>query len=193
MSGVITAKWTIEDYHRMIAAGILDDRQVELLNGEIVEMPPEGTPHAAYSQNAADYLRLLLGGRVRIREAKPVTLRPNDSEPEPDIAIVAPHSVAVYLQHHPYPEDIFWLIEYSDSSLKKDLEVKTQIYAAAGIREYWVINLKAKELIVFRSLKVAGTDSPTAAGYQSKQTFAGGSINPLAFPDVSVSVQQLFS
>lgn len=57
MSGVITAKWTIEDYHRMIAVGILDDRHVELLNGEIVEMPPEGTPHAAYSQNAANYLR----------------------------------------------------------------------------------------------------------------------------------------
>lgn len=184
-AAVITAKWTIEDYHRMIAAGILDDRRVELLNGEIVEMPPEGTPHAAYSQNAGDYLRSLLGDRVRIREAKPITLPPNASEPEPDIAIVVPHPVAVYVQHHPYPEDIFWLIEYSDSSLKKDLEVKPETYAAAGIREYWVINLKAKELIVFRS--------PTAAIYQSKQTFTSGSISPLAFQDVSVSVQQLFS
>lgn len=169
----------------MIEAGILDDRHVELLNGEIVEMPPEGTTHAAYSQNAGDYLRSLLGSRVRIREAKPITLPPNDSEPEPDIAIVAPHPVSVYVQHHPYPEDIFWLIEYSDSSLRKDLEVKTQTYAAAGIQEYWVINLKAKELIVFRS--------PTETGYQSEQTFTGGSIPPLAFQDVSVSVQQLFS
>jgi Uma2 family endonuclease len=179
------AKWAVEDYHRMIEAGILDDRHVELLNGEIVEMSPEGTPHAAYSQDAGDYLRSLLGSRVRIREAKPITLLPNNSEPEPDIAIVAPHPVAVYVQHHPYPEDIFWLIEYSDSSLKKDLEVKAQIYAAAGIREYWVINLKARELVVFQS--------PTPTGYQSKLTFTGDSINPLAFPDVSVSVQQLFS
>ncbi|NJL23085.1 MAG: Uma2 family endonuclease [Leptolyngbyaceae cyanobacterium SM1_3_5] len=208
-AAVITAKWTIEDYHRMIDAGILNDRHVELLNGEIVEMPPEGTSHAAYSQNAADYLRSLLGSRVRIREAKPITLPPNDSEPEPDIAIVAPHPIAVYVQHHPYPEDIFWLIEYSDSSLKKDMEIKPQTYAAAGIREYWVINLKVKELIVFRSRRAAGTDSrraagtdsrsaagtesPTPTGYQSKQTFTSGSISPLAFPDVSVSVQQLFS
>lgn len=182
---VITAKWTIEDYHRMITAGILDDRHVELLNGEIVEMSPEGTPHAAYSQNTGDYLRSLLGSRVRIREAKPVTLPPNNSEPEPDIAIVEPHPVAVYVQHHPYPEDIFWLIEYSDSSLKKDLEVKTEVYAAAGIREYWVINLKAQELIVFRS--------PTPTGYQSEQILTSGTINPLAFQDVSVSVRQLFS
>lgn len=183
-TAVITAKWTIEDYHRMIAAGILDDRHVELLNGEIVEMSPEGIPHASLSSDAADYLRSLLTGRAKIREAKPVTLPPNDSEPEPDIAIVELPS-GIYHAHHPYPENIFWLIEYSDSSLKKDLEVKPETYAAAGIREYWVINLKAKELIVFRS--------PTLAGYQSEQTYTSGSISPLAFQDVSISVRQLFS
>jgi len=100
----------------MIAAGILDDRHVELLNGEIVEMTPEGVPHASLSSDAADYLRSLLAGMAKIREAKPVTLPPNDSEPEPDIAIVELPS-SIYHAHHPYPENIFWLIEYSDSSL----------------------------------------------------------------------------
>lgn len=140
-ASVSTVKWTIEDYHRMIDAGILDDRHVELLNGEIVEMSPEGIPHASFSSDAADYLRSLLSGRAKIREAKPITLPLTDSEPEPDIVIVRLPS-SIYHAHHPYPEDVFWLIEYSDSSLKKDLEVKTQTYAAAGIREYWVINLK---------------------------------------------------
>lgn len=182
-AAVITAKWTIEDYHRMIDAGILDDRHVELLNGEIVEMSPEGIPHASLTSDTVEYLRSLLGNRAKVRESHPVTL-PNNSEPEPDIAIVRLPS-SIYRLHHPYLEDIFWLIEYSDSSLKKDLEVKTQTYAAAGIREYWVINLKVAELIVFRS--------PTPTGYQSEQTFTEGSIQPLDFQDVSVSVRQLFS
>lgn len=83
---VTTAKWTVEDYHRMIDAGILDDRRVELLNGEIIEMSPEGIPHADLSDEAAGYLRRLLGERARIRDSKPVTL-PNNSEPEPDLCI----------------------------------------------------------------------------------------------------------
>lgn len=106
----------------MIAAGILANRQVELLNGEIIEMAPEGTPHAAYSQEAGDYLRSILGHRAKVREAKPITLLNSASEPEPDIAIVAPHPIEVYLQHHSYPDAIFWLIEFSDSMLLLELE-----------------------------------------------------------------------
>lgn len=59
-----TAKWTVEDYHRMIAAGILEGRHVELLNGEIVEMAPEGEPHAYSSDEAGEYLIYLLGDRA---------------------------------------------------------------------------------------------------------------------------------
>ena len=76
----IAAKWTTDDYHRMIAAGILCDRKVELLKGEIVEMSPEGEPHAYCSHEAGEYLSELLGKRAKIRQAKPITL-PNDSEP----------------------------------------------------------------------------------------------------------------
>ena len=176
---VTTAKWTVEDYHRMIDAGILDDRRVELLNGEIIEMSPEGIPHADLSDEAARYLRRLLGDRARIRDSKPVTL-PNNSEPEPDLCICRD---VRYNSHHPYPADIFWLIEFSNSSLAKDLQVKSKTYAAAGIQEYWVLNLKEMKLIVLRS--------PSKTGYQSEQTLTQGNVNPLAFPDVSVSVQRL--
>ncbi len=107
---VIAAKWTIDEYHRMIAAGILSDRQVELLKGEIVEMPPEGEPHAYSSDEAGEYLAYLLAERAKVRHAKPITL-PDNSEPEPDIAIVQ-RLGREYREHHPYPENIFWLIEY---------------------------------------------------------------------------------
>ncbi|WP_416674328.1 Uma2 family endonuclease [Egbenema bharatensis] len=130
---ITTAKWTVDDYHRMVEAGILDDRHVELLNGAIIEMPPEGTSHANRSTKGANYLRQLLGDRVEIREGKPLTLS-DQSEPEPDIAVVQPLDDE-YDAHHPYPENIFWLIEFSNSSLEKDLEVKRRVYATSNYRE----------------------------------------------------------
>jgi Uma2 family endonuclease len=180
---VTIAKWTVDEYQRMIAAGILDDRRVELLKGEIVEMPPEGEPHAYFSSVAGTYLVRLLGDRAMIRPSKPITL-PNDSEPEPDIAIVQPLG-REYLEHHPYPENILWLIEYSDSSLDKDLEIKTKVYAEVKILEYWVVNLKTRQLVVFRD--------PQDGEYASKSTLTGGTIYPLAFPDVAVSVTSIIS
>ncbi len=165
----------------MIAAGILDDRRVELLKGEIVEMPPEGEPHAYFSSEAGEYLMRLLGDRAMIRHSKQITL-PNDSEPEPDIAIVK-RLGREYLEHHPYPENIFWLIEYSDSSLDKDLETKSKVYAEVKIPEYWVVNLKQRQLVVFRD--------PQDGEYAAKFTLMVGTIYPLAFPDVAVSVDSI--
>lgn len=175
-----TAKWTVDDYHRMVDAGILDDRQVELLNGEIIEMSPEGTSHASLSSNGADYLRELLGKQVKVREGKPITLA-EQSEPESDIAVVQPLEDE-YFVHHPYPENIFWLIEFSNSSLEKDLEVKRRVYAAADIPEYWVVNLRQMELVIFRS--------PQAGDYQTVSTLTSGTIQPIAFPIVDVAVNQ---
>jgi Uma2 family endonuclease len=181
------AKWTLNDYHQMIAAGILANRQVELLNGEIVEMTPQGEPHAAGSTETRDYLIQRLGNRAQIRDSKPITIPSSQSEPEPDLAIVRRRTER-YLDHHPYPEDIYWLIEYSDSSLTKDRQTKAITYAKAGIREYWMINLKAlkaqgAELIVLRE--------PVDGVYQSEAIYKSGFVSPLAFPDMQISVQQL--
>ncbi len=179
---LMLAKWTIEDYHRMIDAEILTERQVELLNGEIVEMAPEGEVHAYSSDEGGEYLIYLLGNLAKVRQGKPITIPLSNSEPEPDIAIVE-RLGQDYRNHHPYPENIFWLIEYSNSSLTKDLEIKTKIYADAQIPEYWVINLKTLTLIVFRS--------PTDEGYQDRETLTQGEISPLAFPDLVISVKRL--
>ena len=178
---VIVAKWTIDEYHRMIESGILCDRKVELLNGEIVEMSPEGEPHAYCSHEAGEYLADLLGNLATIRQAKPITL-PNGSEPEPDIAIVQ-RKGREYREHHPNPENIFWLIEYGNTSLEKDLEIKSKIYAQAGILEYWVVNLRKLHLVVFRDI--------LDGEYATKQTLTTGTIQPLAFPDISVEVEQV--
>jgi Uma2 family endonuclease len=180
---VTTVKWTIDEYHRMIAAGILDDRRVELLKGEIVEMPSEGEPHAYCSSSAVEYLMRLLGEKAMVRSSKPITLSEH-SEPEPDIAIVQ-RLGREYLQHHPYPTNIFWLIEYSNSSLEKDLQVKSKIYAEANICDYWIVNLKTGQLIVFRD--------PQNGEYMSRSTQTSGTIYPIAFPDVEVSIDAIVS
>jgi Uma2 family endonuclease len=180
---VTTAKWTLEEYHRMIDAGILDDRRVELLKGEIVEMAPQGEPHAYSRNEAGEYLTRLLGDRAKVRQDSPITL-PNHSEPEPDIAVVQ-NLGREYRSHHPYPENIFWVIEYSQSSLTKDLEIKSKIYAEAGIPEYWVVNLNELQLVVFRD--------PQNGEYTSQQTFTSGTIQPLAFPDVVVAINLILN
>ncbi len=178
---VTTVKWTLTQYHQMIEAGILDECHAELLRGEIVQMSPEGTPHASKRISTQEYLSQLLGNRAQVRPAAPITL-PDGSEPEPDLAIVR-RVEDNYLAHHPYPENIFWVIEYSNTSLEKDMGIKAEIYANVGIREYWVVNLKENKLIVFRD--------PIDGKYRSHQEFTQGTIRPLAFPNIEISISRL--
>lgn len=89
----------------------------------------------------------------------------------------------IYLDHHPYPEDIFWLIEFSQTTLDSDLGKKKEIYAEAGISEYWVVNLRQSQLMVFRDL---------AQGcYTTERALAAGTIFPLTFPDIQIEVSRL--
>jgi Uma2 family endonuclease len=174
------AKWTVEDYHKIVAAGILSERHVELIAGEIIEMSPEGSIHRFVNYRGVIYLRSLLREQAIVIEAHPITLA--DSEPEPDIAIVRSPDT-LYLNRHPYPEDIYWLIEISDRTLKKDLEIKKLLYAKAGIKEYWVIDLQSRTLHVFQN--------PTEQDYQIKKVYQEGMVSPLAFPMLEICVKQL--
>jgi Uma2 family endonuclease len=175
-------RWTVDRYHRAVEAGVFEGQHIELLAGELIEMSPEGVPHAGLSSDTADYLREQLGKQVKVREAKPITL-PDDSEPEPDLAIVKPLGEVYRTKRHPYVEDIFWVIEYANTSLNKDLQLKDKIYAGAGIPEYWVINLKDRELIVFRD--------PADNVYQSTTVTTRGVICPQSFPTVQIDVARL--
>ena len=178
---VTLAKWLIADYHKMIEAGILGDRHIKLIDGELVEMSPEGAIHAAYGGSIADYLRQMLMGKAWIREARPIILL--NSEPEPDIAIVQlPRNK--YFQNHPNPQDIFWLIEIADTTLAYDLSKKKEIYALENIQEYWVLNIKKQELIVFTQ--------PENGTYQVQLELSAGIVKLIAFQDLEISVAKLF-
>ena len=177
------AKWSVADYHEMIAAGVLCDRRVELLDGMITEMPPVDPIHEDMGDEFAIYLRSALGDRAKIRECKSITLP--TSEPQPDIAIVENRR---YRDHHPYPENIYLLIEIAKSKPARDLETKRKIYARAGIREYWVLDLKLGEFRVFREPVGDGADYD----YQVDIIWEQETIQPLAFPQVAISISNLF-
>ena len=173
-------QWTVDDYHRMIEAGLLVGCQVELLFGEIIEMSPEGPLHTHSGEGIAQYLRQQLSGKAWIREARPITL--STSEPEPDIAVVRlPWNQ--YRQRHPRPADVYWLIEISDSSLYIDNGRKLQAYAQANIAEYWIVDLKHQQVSVCRQ--------PNGNTYDSQQTLTTGKIASLAFPGLSIPVKLL--
>ncbi len=177
---VNTYKWSIEEWHELIDSGIIADKPVELLNGAIIEMSPEGISHSYTNDSVADYLREKLTGLAKIRESHPVTL--DNSEPEPDIAIVRlPETI--YRSHHPYPQDIYWLIEVSSQTLKKDLEEKSIIYARNSIPEYWVIDLVNKQLIVHTQ--------PKGDRYTQIQTYTTGIVKPLSFANIDIALAQL--
>jgi Uma2 family endonuclease len=180
------AKFTVEEYERIVTTGAFDGknrRRVELIRGEIREMSPIGTNHAdivawlnVWSvENAA---RDVAGIRVQ----SPLKLGPIESEPEPDLVWVLPKR---YRDAHPTANDVILLIEVADSSLEYDRGEKAEIYAEAGIREYWLINIIDRTIEVRRD--------PRGGEYTSEQVFgAGESVSPLAVPAVPLSVDAIF-
>ncbi len=177
---VTTYKWTIEKWHELVNSGVLDGQKVELLEQNIVNMSPEGIEHSYTTENVVIYLRNLFSNLAHVKESHPITL--DNSEPEPDIAIVRlPETI--YRHHHPYAEDIYWLIEISQRTLKKDLEQKSFTYARNGIPEYWVIDLQNKQVIVHTQ--------PQDNKYLQVVTYQSGVISPLAFPQMEIILQKL--
>lgn len=175
-------RWTVEDYHRMIANGVLAGRQVELIDGQIVDMAPELPIRRAINRQSVKYLEALLKERAVVFSAAPITL-PSDGEPQPDICIASPPE-SQYDLRHPGPADIYWLIEISNSTLSYDLGEKSETYARDGIEDYWVVDVQRKQLWVHRE--------PKDGRYHSLNPFSSGSISPLLLPDVTILIERLF-
>jgi Uma2 family endonuclease len=134
-----THRFSIADYDRMIDTGILtENNAVELIRGEILDKMPIGDAHSACVKRLRTRLGNLLGDRAVFGVQDPIRL--TDSEPEPDITVLAPRD-DFYASGRPGPDDVLLLIEVSDSSLDFDRTVKGPLYAEAGIREYWIVNL----------------------------------------------------
>ena len=125
------------EYERLVELGLFDDERVELLQGAIVEMSPQGSAHAFVSAAFFKvFAPLLLAERVELRSHSPLALS-GDSAPEPDVALVPPGS-----RPDAHPTTAFLVVEVADSSLRKDRGVKASLYAAAAIPEYWLVNLR---------------------------------------------------
>ncbi len=176
-------QWTVGDYYRMLDAGILtEDDRVELLNGQILEMSPQRPPYTTATKRAYDYLKPLLSGRADVRAQSPITLS-SHSEPEPDIAVVAIDELE-YSDHHPEPNEIFLLIEVADTTLERDLGEKAITYAQAQIQDYWVVDVRRRQLRVFRH--------PAGGIYELQQLLGEDDVlSLLAFPEINVSMNRL--
>ena len=171
--------FTVDEYCAMADAGILcEDERIELLNGEIIVMPPIGEPHEDGTTRLGRDLTHLLYDRAWVRVQNSVRLD-DYGLPEPDIAVVRLRDD--YHRERPTPADVLLLVEVADSSLEFDREVKLARYAAAGIPEVWIANVRARQ--------VEGYSDPVDGSYRSRRVVtAEGSISPLAFPDVSLAV-----
>ncbi|BAY76418.1 hypothetical protein NIES25_28670 [Nostoc linckia NIES-25] len=181
---LLRRKFTVDQYHKMVDSGILtEDDRVELIRGEIIEMSPIGTKHAACVNRLVNLLVQLLGKRVIVAPQNPVALN-NNSEPQPDVALLKPRD-DFYGTAHPQPQDIFLLIEVADSTILYDREEKIPLYAEANIIEVWLVDINDEIVEVYQQ--------PTAAGYQLMQKFAScQTLSIPSFPDVSITVNEIF-
>ncbi|HLO48106.1 MAG TPA: Uma2 family endonuclease [Kamptonema sp.] len=175
--------FTVQDYHRMIESGIIDeDEKVELLAGQIVKMAAKGTAHNAAVKRTVELLQDRLEKSVLISVQDSIKLNDN-SEPEPDIALLM-RDPLYYEDRHPTPSEIYLIIEIADTTLRKDCGIKAQIYAQSGIIDYWVLDINDRQLHVFRE--------PSQEGYKSELILADSmSISPLYFPDASFIVSEM--
>lgn len=169
-------RFTVKDYYRLGEIGILkEDDRVELIQGEIVMMPPIDPGHAESTDRSLLKVGRKLGPEFRTRCQQPIRLS-ESSEPMPDVSIVREKN---YKSGLPTPEDTCLIIEVSNTSLKEDIGRKKLMYAAAGIPEYWVVDLNARVLHVFARPK--GGDYLDHCIHEEKETVQSITLKPLKF------------
>lgn len=179
-----TKKFTVEQYEKMAEIGFLEaDERVELLGGEIIYMSPIGRRHAAFVSRLHQIFNDVLTKKIIIWEQNPVILD-DYSEPQPDLVILKAKA-DFYESAKPIAEDVFLLVEISDSTLAKDRNIKIPLYAKANIQEVWLVNLNEDTVEVYRH--------PIQDKYNSFNTYKlGNNLSILAFPDVEITVDQIF-
>jgi len=189
-SAVQMRRWTRQEYDRMIEAGVLtpEDR-VELIEGEILTMTPQGTAHFTAMSLAQEALRAAVGPAFHVRTQGALALG-SASEPEPDIAIVG-GKVRDYRDHH--PASAVLVIEIADSSIVHDREDKGSLYARFGIPEYWIVNLVERLIEVYRNPE-QDERGRFGFGYRRVDRYLpGDAIAPQAFRGASIAVGDLLS
>lgn len=180
---LLPGAFTVDEYHRLGELGIFDeDDRVELLDGQIVEMTPIGAAHAACVLRLNHLLSHRAGEDIAVSMQNPVVLA-RRWEPQPDIAVLrrAGGFGGAWL---PGPEHVLLVIEVADSSLERDRDVKMPAYAAAGIREAWLVDLANDTIRVCRE--------PGSDGYRDIVTVTRGDVlQPLQLPGVAIEAGEI--
>jgi len=173
--------WTRTEYDRMVEAGVFPPgSRLELIEGEIVDMTPQGSHHFTMVRLLEDVLRSAFGPGFEVRTQGPLALD-EGSEPEPDVAVVRGAPLD-YLDAH--PTTALLVVEVSDTSLGFDRLRKKRLYARNGIAEYWILDVNSRRLEVYRD--------PRGDDYAAKVTLGPEDrISPLASEGAEISVSAL--
>jgi Uma2 family endonuclease len=177
-------RFSVDEYLRMGEAGILtEDDRVELIDGEIIDTPPIGIAHTSSVNRIGNKLKEQAGKQVILSMHNP--LRIGDfSLPQPDITLLRPRE-DFYVSAYPVPEDVILLVEVAESSVRYDREKKLPLYAAAGVRESWLVNIPARTLTIHREPSPDGYRSVTMADDLNR-------VAPAALPDCCIDLAGLF-
>ena len=178
-----THRWTREEYERKAAEGFFSpDARVELIEGIVYDMAPQKSPHSTACRLAQEALRSVfpLSSGYEIRGQFPLALS-DDSEPEPDVAVVE-GSIRDFADSH--PTTALLIVEVADSTLFHDRKRKIPLYARSGIPESWLLNLPRRMLEVYRN--------PLDGVYRTHLILqAGDTVSPVARPDASLAIADL--
>jgi Uma2 family endonuclease len=172
-------------YYKMAEAGILPrDLRVELIDGEIIDMPAIGSPHAGLVKRLVRLFAPAAGeGRVALSVQDPLRLD-SFNEPEPDVMLLRPRADD-YRMSHPTASDVLLLVEVADTSLGYDSSVKVPLYATFGIPEVWIIEIGGAAIAVYRS--------PKDGDYAARERHSSGVLLPSLASGIAIDVAALFA
>ncbi len=173
----------VDAYYKMAEAGILERAaRVELIDGEIVDMAPIGSPHAAVVKTLISLVaHAVADGTVLVGVQDPLRLD-RYTEPEPDLVLLRPRADR-YRAGHPGAADVLLLVEVSDTSLAYDRGVKLPLYARFGVPEVWIVDISRAAVEVFRE--------PRDDAYASSERRTGGTLSPVLVPAITIDVAAL--
>ena len=183
-----TRRFTRAEYERLIDLGVFrPGEEIELIGGELMVAEPQGAPHYTAIRKTAKALEAAFGPGWEVRTEGPIGLD-DESEPEPDVAVV-PGGPEDYARAHPSRPVL--TVEVAESSLALDRQRKGSLYARAGLADYWVLNLIDRVLEVYRE-PIPDAASPFGWRYARREALdASAHVTPLAAPGVSVRVTNL--
>jgi Uma2 family endonuclease len=185
--GVRPRRFSKAEYYRLGELGFFRGQRVELIEGHIMVLSPQNAPHTFSVDQVAFLLEQAFGPSYWVRRQYPLDLG-QTTEPEPDVSVVV-GTRRQYTQAHPTTAEL--IVEVSDTTLAYDRHRKGSLYARAGIADYWVVNLRARHVEVYR---VPIPDALRVYGHRySSRTdlLPGATVSPLALPQAAIPVADL--